>query len=249
MSDLTPAELLKSRSAEPRPRSNLATIASVAIALLALVCSAAVLCITTENQCNDRRDRRILQQPNVWLEPNHDEGSIFLVNAGPGAALIKEYSEIYKGSPLPHPVAGDDYQRFTSNRLFGGEQEWAFSMSALLQLRDAAFLCAGRKIEGCLQVRIDFEFLEPNFIISAGQRIRILHITNLDEVKKRVTEDDFLAWKNIFGVAARSDDIELRIEYCPLSHEFGPCRTITKKALPIFPDLPICKSGIAALWP
>jgi hypothetical protein len=124
----------------------LATIASVAIALLALVCSAAVLCITTENQCNDRRDRRILQQPNVWLEPNHDEGSIFLVNAGPGAALIKEYSEIYKGSPLPHPVAGDDYQRFTSNRLFGGEQEWAFSMSALLQLRDAAFLCAGRRL-------------------------------------------------------------------------------------------------------
>src|SRR5580700_7135648 len=101
MPELPPFDVLKTRSAEPRPRSNWAAIASVSISILALVCSVAVLSITTENQCNDRRDRRILQQPNVWLDRDRNEGAIFLVNSGPGAALIKEYSEIYKKHPIP----------------------------------------------------------------------------------------------------------------------------------------------------
>jgi hypothetical protein len=230
MSELTPVDLLKTRSVEPRPRSNLATIASVAIAFLALVCSTAVLCITTENQCNDRRDRMILQQPNIWLERDRNEGVIFLVNSGPGAALIRDSSQIYKGNPLPPGAAGGDYQRSRTNRLFSGEREWAFGMSALAKLQDAAFLCAGRQVEGCLRVGLEYDFPLPNFMMSPGQRIPVLRITNLAEIEKRVTRDDFLAWQNLFGSAAYFDDIDFRIEYCPLSREFGPCRTITGRA-------------------
>jgi hypothetical protein len=249
MPESPPIDPSKTKSVDPRPRSNFAAIASAAVAILALICSFGVLSITSENQCNDRRDRRILQQPNVWLEPDHDKGTIFLVNSGPGAALIKEYSEIYKGSPLPHPAVGDDYQHFASDRLFSGEREWAFGMSSLPQLQNAAFLCAGRITEGCLHVRIDLDFLQPNFVLSPGQRFPILSIRNLDEIKKRVSEDEFLVWISMFGSAARSDDIDLRIEYCPLSREFGPCRTISKNGLSPFPELPACKAGLEALWP
>jgi hypothetical protein len=250
MSQLTPDDLLKAKSVDPRPRSNLATIASVAIALLALVCSTAVLCITTENQCNDRRDRRILQQPNVWLEPERDEGLLVLVNSGPGAALIRESIEIYKGKPLPNPTVGGDFQDYRNRRLFGGEQEWLLGMSMLTQLRETALLCAGGKFDGCLRVGINHELPLTNYVMSPGQRLPLLRITNLDEIKKRVPDDEFRAWKNAFGEAF-PDEVDFRIEYCPLSREFGPCRTLTtKKSLSAaFPDLATCKSGLAALLP
>jgi hypothetical protein len=172
MSDLSPIDLLKTRSINPRPRSDWANILSVAIALLALVCSGAVLCITTENQCNDRRDRRILQQPSVGLVADRDEGKIFLVNSGPGAALIREYTEIYKGNPLPHPMVGGDYQDWRNGRLFGGEREWMFGMSSLYRLRDAALLCAGGKVEGCLRVRIDLNLPLANYVMPPGKDFR-----------------------------------------------------------------------------
>jgi hypothetical protein len=249
MPELRPDDLLKTRSVDPRPRSNLATIASVAIALLALVCSTTVLCITTENQCNDRRDRRILQQPNVWLEPEREEGALVLVNSGPGAALIRESIEIYKGKPLPNPTIGGDFQDYRNRRLFSGEQEWLLGISMLTQLRDAALLCAGGKFDGCLRVGINHELPLANYVMSPGQRFPFLHITNLDEIKKRVSDDEFRVWKNMFGEAF-PDDVDFRIEYCPLSHEFGPCRTLTtKKSSAAFPDLPTCKSGLAALLP
>jgi hypothetical protein len=248
MPERTPVDLLKT-PVEPRPRSPLATVLSVAIAILALVCSTAVLCITTENQCNDRRDRRILQQPNVWLDSVRDEGTIYLVNSGPGAAIIKEYSEIYKGHPLPHPTVGQNYQEYRNFRAFDGEGEWAFGISALWRLREAASLCAGGKVEGCLRVAFDLNLPLANYMISSGQRLPILRITNLDEIRKRVNEDDFREWKNAFDAVATVDDIDYRIEYCPLSREFGPCRTITRKSITPFPELPACKSGLAALLP
>jgi hypothetical protein len=128
-SDLPPEDLLKAPSVEPRPRSNWASIISGSIAVLALVCSVAVLCITSENQCVDRRDRRILQQPNVWLDRVRDEGAVFLVNSGPGAALIKEYSAFYKKRPILNESAGDSYQDLLNSRMFGHEGDWAFGMS------------------------------------------------------------------------------------------------------------------------
>lgn len=120
----------------------------------------------------------------------------------------------------------------------------------LTQLRQAALLCAGGKFDGCLRVRIIHDFPLANYVISSGQRIPFLRIINLDEIKKRVPDGDFLAWQNAFG-QAYPDDVDFRIEYCPLSREFGPCRTLaTKKSLSgAFPDLPICKSGLAALLP
>jgi hypothetical protein len=248
MPEIKPSDLLKTSSVEPRPRSNVATIASVAIAVLALVCSTAVLCITTENQCNDRRDRRILQQPNVWLEPERDEGVLVLVNSGPGAALIRKSFEIYKGKPLPQSTIGDDFQDYRNRRLFGGEQEWLLGMSMLTQLREAALLCAGGKFEGCLRISINFDLPKENYIMSPGQRLPILRIMNVDEIKTRVPGDQFRAWKNMFG-SAFPDDVDLRIEYCPLSHEFGPCRILSTKSPSAFPDLPICRTGLAALLP
>jgi hypothetical protein len=234
------------RSVEPRPRSNWASIISGSIAILALVCSAAVLSITTENQCIDRRDRRILQQPNVWLDTVRDEGAIYLVNSGPGAALIKDFGEFYKERPAINDVTGGNYQDFLNSQMFGTEGEWAFGMSSLFVLREDAPLCAGGKTEGCLRVGFDLNYLRANFMISPGQRLPVLRITNMDEIKKRVTPDAFRAWQNAFGAGLIPDDVNFRIEYCPLSSEFGPCRVITHAKLSAFPDLPTCPSGIAA---
>jgi hypothetical protein len=123
-------------------------------------------------------------------------------------------------------------------------------MSMLTQLREAASLCAGGKFDGCLRVGINYELPLANYVMSPGQRLTFLRITNLDEIKKRVRDDEFRAWKNVFGEAF-PDDVDFRMEYCPLSREFGPCRTLTiKKSLSAdFPDLPTCKSGLAALLP
>jgi hypothetical protein len=248
MPELTPLDLLKTQPADPRPKSNLATIVSVAIAGLALVCSIAVVSITTENQCNDRRDRRILQQPNVWLDRNREEGAIFLVNSGPGAAQIKEYSQIYKDHEVPNQTSGS-YQDLRNSRLFGGEGEWAFGMSSLFLLREPALLCAGGKVDGCLRVHFDLNYTMAGYMMSPGERIPVLRIINSDEIKKRVTDDVFRDWQNAFGAAVIPNDVDFKIEFCPLSNEFGPCRTITKQILPPFPDLPACKSGLSALLP
>jgi hypothetical protein len=246
MSDLPP--ILKTRTVEPRSRSNFATIASASIAALALVCSIAVLCITTENQCNDRRDRRILQQPNVWIEPDRDEATLYLVNTGPGAAFINKSAEIYHGKPLPDTRVGDNFQDYRNRRLFSGEQEWLLGFSMLTALREAASLCAGGKFDGCLKVGITFELPKTNYIMSPGQRLPLLRIANFGEIKKRVSDDEYRAWANVFG-SGYPDDVDLQIEYCPLSREFGPCRTLSTKSKSDFPDLPTCPSGLAALWP
>jgi hypothetical protein len=248
MSELPPEKLLRVRSSDPRPRSNFATIASATVALLALVCSFAVLCITTENQCNDRRDRRILQQPNVWLDRDRERGVLTLVNSGPGSALIKEYSAFYRDHPVPKQTEGS-YQDFLNSRLFGGEGDWAFGMSSLFLLRETALLCAGGKVDGCLQIHFDLNYKMDGYMMSAGERIPLLRIVNMDEVKRRVTDDVFREWQNAFGAAVIPNDVDFRIEFCPLSNEFGPCRTITKQILPPFPDLPACRSGLEALWP
>jgi len=248
MPELTPIDLLKTPSPEPRPRSNFAAIASAAVAILALVCSFAVLSVTAENQCNDRRDRSILQQPNVWLDRRREEAAIYLVNSGPGAAQIKEYSQIYKAHAVPNQPTGS-YQDLVSGQIFGGQREWAFGMSSLFLLREPALLCAGGKADGCLRVRLDLNNLMAGYMMSPGERIPVLRIVNIDEVKKRVTDDVFRDWQNAFGAAVIPDDVDFKIEFCPLSNEFGPCRTITKQILPPFPDLPTCKSGLEALWP
>jgi hypothetical protein len=245
MSELPPLP----RSVEPRPRSNWASIIiSGSIAILALVCSVAVLCVTTENQCNDRRDRRILQQPNVWLDRVRDEGAIYLVNSGPGAALIKEYSLLYKKHPAMNEMVGGSYQDLLNSRIFGAEGEWAFGFSSLFLLRDDARRCAGGT-DGCLRVGVDFNYLYANYMMSPGQRLPMLRITNIDEIEKRVTADAFRAWQNAFGAGVTPDDVDFRIEYCPLSSEFGPCRAMTHKELSAFPNLPACPSGIAGLLP
>jgi hypothetical protein len=248
MSELPQIDLLKTKSSDPRPRSNLATISSAAVALLALICSIVVLCTTTENQCIDRRDRRILQQPNVWLDRDREGGVIYLVNSGPGAALIKGYTQIYKDHPVPDQAKGN-YQDFLNSRMFGGEGEWAFGMSSLFLLRETALLCAGGKVDGCLRVHFDLNYRMTGYMMSPGERVLFLRIANIDEVKKRVTDDAFMDWQNAFGAAVIPNDVDFRIEFCPLSSEFGTCRTITKQILPLFPDLPPCKSGLEALWP
>jgi hypothetical protein len=170
MSELTPADLLKSPTGQPRPPSNWASILSVAVALFSLVCAVAVLCITTENQCNDRRDRRILQQPYLALETDMDQGAVFIVNLGPGAAVINDFRQIYKGKTLPNPTVGDSYQQYRTNRLFSGEREWLFGLSSLYILHEAAFLCQGRKVEGCLHVDFAGNLPQPNYMMSSGQR-------------------------------------------------------------------------------
>jgi len=217
MPELPPEKRLKTGSSDPRPQSTLATIASVAIALLALVCSMAVLCITTENQCNDRRDRRILQQPNVWLDRDRERGALTLVNSGPGAALIKEYSALYRDHPVPNQTEGS-YQDFLNSRMFGGEGEWAFGMSSLFLLRETALLCAGGKVDGCLRVHFDLNYTIAGYMMSPGERLPVLRIINIDEVKKRVTDDVFREWQNAFGAAVIPNDVDFRIEFCPLSN-------------------------------
>jgi hypothetical protein len=247
MDELPPIDLLKNQSADPRPRSNWANIISGSIALLALVCSIAALSVTAENQCSDRRDRRILQQPNVWLDRVRDEGAIYLVNSGPGAALIKEYSQSYKGHPALRETVGGNYQDLLNSQMFGAEGEWAFGMSSLFLLREAASLCAGAKVDGCLRIHFDLNYKMAGYMMSPGERIPVIRIVNIDEVKKRVTDGVFLDWQNAFGAALIPDDVDFRIEYCPLSAEFGPCRTMTHTVLSPFPDLPPCPSGIAGL--
>jgi hypothetical protein len=109
-------------------------------------------------------------------------------------------------------------------------------MSSLFLLREDARFCAGGNVEGCLHVGFEFNNLRVGFMISPGQRLHILRIMNIDEIKKRVTPELFRAWQNAFGAAVMPDDIDFRIEFCPLSSEFGPWRTISKNALPTFPD-------------
>jgi hypothetical protein len=250
-SDLTPDELLKTPAGEPRPRSNWANIVSCSIAALALVCSVAVLCITTENQCIDRRDRRILQQPNVWLDRDPDHGALYLVNSGPGAALIKESKTFYNGKPLPTPTGEEDIQHFINRRTLAGDNEWVLGMTLLSLLRDKAHLCAGGKSEGCLPVDVDLLIPMTNYMMSPGQRLPFLRINSLEEIRKHVTEEDFRTWKNHFGVGFPWE-VDFTIEYCPLSHDFGPCRTVRKRSVTEFqdfPDLAACPSGLAALWP
>jgi hypothetical protein len=45
-------------------------------------------------------------------------------------------------------------------------------------------------------------------------QLPFLRIGNLDEIKKRVGEEEFREWQNQFGVAF-PDDVDFRIEYCP----------------------------------
>lgn len=172
---------------------------------------------------------------------------MFLVNSGPGAALVEDFKLIYKGSSLPNPILAINRKDQRPAVLFAGQHEWAFGIASLAYLRDAALLCEGRKVEGCLRVGFHLNWPNANYLISPGERVSLLRIDNLDEIRKRVSEDEFLEWGNQFGDWSADSDFQL--DYCPVSREFGPCRKLTNRSISALPELPACKTGLAALLP
>ncbi len=83
--------------------------------------------------------------------------------------------------------------------------------------------------------------------MTPGERFSLLRIANLDEIRKRVSEDEFLEWRNQFGEVSADSDFQL--DYCPVSRDFGPCRNLTNRTISPLPELPACKTGLAALTP
>lgn len=248
MSDLTPSPLLNRKFREPRPRSAFATILATLVAVAAFVCSLTALSVTIESQCNDRRDRKTMQQPNMGFDVDDDQAEIYFVNTGPGSALIKDFKLFYKGKALENPTLGLDPWKQRPILQYDRQDEWAFGIAALPYLREAANLCEGRAIEGCLKVRLDIHWPVANFLIPAGGKVQIVRIVNLEEIGNRVSREEFLEWKNQFGWVA-SEDIDYQLEFCPVSRDFGPCRTITRTTKSPLPELPACKSGVTALIP
>lgn len=248
VNELTPSDLLRSRSGEPRPRSAFSSVIATVVAFAAFICSLAALSVTIESQCNDRRDRKTMQQPNMGIDVDNDLADIYLINTGPGAALIKDFKLIYQGKTLSNPSLRFNPWDQKTTIQYSDQDEWAFGMAALRYLREAANLCEGRLIEGCLKVKLDLHWPVANFLIPAGGRTQLLRINNTEEISKRVRSDDFLEWKNQFGWVAY-DDIDFQLEYCPVSREFGPCRTITRHLKSSLPELPTCRTGFAGLVP
>jgi hypothetical protein len=105
-------------------------------------------------------------------------------------------------------MVGGSYQDLLNSRMFGAEGEWAFGFSSMFLLRDDARLCAGGTADGCLQVGFDFNYLYANYMMSPGQRLPMLRIINIDEIKKRVTVGAFRAWQNALGAAVVPDDAQ-----------------------------------------